>query len=58
MDYLMDHCIAVDSNLRMQEQFIQNVKLTFKETKMEDEVKQFKNIKDVNKLYVENCSMQ
>lgn len=40
MDYLMDHCIAVDSNLRMQEQFIQNVKLTFKETKMEDEVKQ------------------
>lgn len=38
MDYLMDHCIAIDSNRRMQEQYIQNLKLTFKDAKMEDEV--------------------
>ncbi|CAL8110129.1 unnamed protein product [Orchesella dallaii] len=37
MDYLMDHCIAIDSNRRMQEQYIKNLKLTFKDAKMEDE---------------------
>lgn len=39
MDYLMDHCIAIDSNRRMQEQYIKNLKLTFKDAKMEDEVR-------------------
>lgn len=39
MDYLMDHCIAIDSNRRMEEEYINSLKMTFKDAKMEDEVK-------------------
>jgi hypothetical protein len=41
MDYLMDHCIAIDSNRRMQEQFIKRVRLTFKEPQLEFDVSHF-----------------
>lgn len=38
MDYLMDHCIAIDSNRRMQKQFIKRTLLTFVLPEMELEV--------------------
>lgn len=38
MDYLMDHCIAIDSNRRMQEQFIKPFRLTFKDEQLESDV--------------------
>ncbi|XP_035711025.1 uncharacterized protein LOC110854056 isoform X2 [Folsomia candida] len=42
MDYLMDHCIAIDSNRRMQKQFIKRTLLTFVLPEMELEFCQLK----------------
>lgn len=39
MDYLMDHCIEIDSNRRLQERYIRNLNLTFKDAKYEEEVR-------------------
>jgi len=38
-DYLMDHCIEIDSNRRMRDQFINPLKLTFKDSEMERDVR-------------------
>lgn len=39
MDYLMDHCIEIDSNRRMREQFIKPIQLTFRDSQLEGEVR-------------------
>ncbi|CAG7820370.1 unnamed protein product [Allacma fusca] len=42
MDYLMDHCIEIDSNRRMREQFIKPIQLTFRDQQLEAEFCQLK----------------
>lgn len=51
MDGWLNHCIEIDTNLRMQKEYIKNVKLTFKDPKMEDEVSILHFTKSLNCLY-------
>jgi len=50
MDYLMDHCIEIDSNRRMEEQFIKGVRLTFKEPQYEADVRAISTFHSVSAI--------